>query len=58
MEDSLKVDYNEETGEITLDWDPEDPNWSFLNHLTEDQIGDMVIKSLQERLAREQNETV
>lgn len=58
MEDSLKVDYNEETGEITLDWDREDPNWSFLNDLTDQQIGDMVIESLKDALARETNETV
>lgn len=58
MEDSLKVDYNEETGEVTLDWDREDPKWSFLNDLTDEQIGDMVVKSLQDALARETNETV
>jgi len=58
MEDSLKVNYNEETGEMTLDWDPQDPKWSFLNDLTEDQISDMVVGSLKERLACEQNETV
>jgi len=58
MEDSLKVDYNEETGEITLDWDHNDPNWSFLNDLTDQEIGDMVIQSLKDALARETNETV
>lgn len=58
MEDTLKIDFNEETGEIIMDWNPEDPNWSFLNDLTEDEISDMVIKSLQDALARETDETV
>jgi hypothetical protein len=56
MEDTLKVDFNEETGEVTLDWDPEDPKWSFLNDLTEEEIGDMVIKSLKEAIARDSND--
>lgn len=58
MEDSLKVDFDEETGQVTLDWNPEDPKWSFLNDLTEDEISDMVIKSLKDALARETDETV
>jgi hypothetical protein len=54
MEDSLKVDYNEETGEMTLEWDPEDSQWNFLQDLTPEEIRDMLMKHAMETL---QNET-
>lgn len=53
MEDSLKIDYNEETGEITLEWDPEDPQWKFLGGLTPEEIRDMIMKHATETLQDE-----
>jgi len=50
MEDSLKVEVNDETGQITLDWDPNDPNWSWLNDLTSEQVGDIISEYLKHRL--------
>jgi|TARA_B100001741_G_C16524095_1_gene586201 hypothetical protein len=35
--DSLKVSQNED-GSFTLEWDKEDPQWSFLNGLTSKEI--------------------
>ena len=35
--DSLKVNQNED-GTFTLEWDKEDPKWSFLNGLTSKEI--------------------
>ena len=35
--DSLKISQNDD-GSFTMDWDKEDPNWAFLNHLTSAQI--------------------
>ena len=35
--DSLKVDQNED-GTFTLEWDKDDPQWSFLNGLTSKEI--------------------
>jgi len=52
--DSLKVNYNEETGEIQLEWDPNDPQWNFLGSLTPEQIRDMIMEQAMETL---QNET-
>lgn len=56
MNDGLKVDFNEETGEINLEWDPEDPRWSFLNGLTEEELSDMMMNAIKRRLEQEDNE--
>ena len=37
MEDSLKISQNEDRS-FTLDWDLQDPKWSFLNELTSKQV--------------------
>jgi len=36
-EDSLKVSENED-GTLALEWDPNDPRYSFLNEMTQDEI--------------------
>jgi len=36
-DDGLKVDQNDD-GSFTLEWDKEDPRWSFLNGLTSKEI--------------------
>ena len=35
--DSLKISQNED-GSFTMDWDPQDPNWKWLNDLTQKEI--------------------
>jgi hypothetical protein len=37
MEDSLKITENQD-GSFTMDWDPQDPKWSFMNGLTSNEI--------------------
>ena len=37
MEDSLKITENED-GSFTMDWDPQDPKWSWMNGLTQKEI--------------------
>lgn len=51
--DSLKVNYNEETGEIQLEWDPNDPQWNFLGGLTPEEIRDMIMEHAMETLQDE-----
>ena len=46
--DSLKIDYDEDTHQITIDWDKNDPNWSFLNNMSEEEIQQILITSLEE----------
>ena len=56
--DGLEIDYNEETGEIHLVWDANDPNWSWLNDLTSEQVGDMITESLRNRLDEDASESL
>ena len=47
QEDSLKINQNDD-GTFSIDWDPKDPNWSFLNGLTSEEIQsriEMMLKS-------------
>jgi hypothetical protein len=37
MEDTLKISQNED-GSYTMNWDKEDPNWSWMNGLTSKEI--------------------
>ena len=46
--DSLKIDYDEDTHQITIDWDKNDPNWSFLNNMSEEEIQQILVTSLEE----------
>jgi hypothetical protein len=46
MEDSLKITENKD-GSFTMDWDPQDPNWSWLNKLTSDEIQVIVQQAIQ-----------
>jgi hypothetical protein len=36
-EDTLKITQNKD-GSYTMDWDPQDPNWKWLNELTSKEI--------------------
>ena len=49
MEDSLKITENED-GSFTMDWDKEDPNWSWLNGLTSKEIQVIVEQAIKEHL--------
>jgi hypothetical protein len=47
--DSLKITQNDD-GSYTMDWDKEDPNWSWLNNLTSKEIQVIVRQAIQDRL--------
>ena len=49
--DSLKVTQNDD-GTFALEWDKEDPNWSWMNDLTSEEIEGIV----QEAIRYDQNE--
>lgn len=51
MEDSLKISENAD-GSFTLEWDKEDPKWSFLNDLTSAEIQVIVEQAIEEELKR------
>lgn len=45
-EDSLEVFQNED-GSFTMEWDKEDPKWSFLNGLTTEEIQSIIERGLE-----------
>lgn len=52
--DSLKIDYDEDTGQITIDWDKDDPNWNFLNKMSHEEIQTMIITNLEELVKQDE----
>ena len=51
MEDSLKITENAD-GTFTMDWDPQDPKWAFLNNLTSKEIQVIMEQAIKEELQR------
>jgi hypothetical protein len=47
--DSLKIAENAD-GSFTMDWDKEDPNWKWLNGLTNQQIQVIMEQAIKEEL--------
>ena len=47
--DSLKVEQNQD-GTFTLEWDKDDPKWSFLNGMTTQEIQTIVEQAVKEGL--------
>jgi hypothetical protein len=37
FKDTLKITQNKD-GSYTMDWDPQDPNWKWLNGLTQKEV--------------------
>ena len=48
-EDTLKITQNED-GTFTMDWDKEDPKWSWLNGLTSKEIQVIVEQAIKDHL--------
>ena len=47
MEDTLKFTVNGD-GSFTVDWDPQDPKWAFLNNLTSKEIQVIVEQAIKD----------
>lgn len=45
--DSLKVNYDEETNQLQLEWDENDPQWGFLSLMEENEIHDFIFNALE-----------
>jgi len=48
-EDSLKVSENDD-GTFVIEWDPNDPRYAIFNDMTEEQITELIIQGLRERI--------
>jgi hypothetical protein len=49
MKDSLKI-IQKEDGSFSMDWDPQDPNWKWLNGLTSEQIQIIMQQAIKEHI--------
>lgn len=47
--DSLKITQNED-GSFTMDWDPKDPTWSWMNGLTQKEIQVIVQQAIKDHI--------
>ena len=57
-EDSFKVTENDD-GTLAIEWDPNDPRYSYLNEMTQDELQDYITKALEEFIKQhEENESV
>jgi len=48
-EDSLKISQNED-GSFTMDWDPQDSRWSWLNGLTSKEVSVIMGQAIKDYL--------
>ena len=55
--DTLQVNENED-GSFTMEWDPEDPMWSWLNTLSEEDITKIITEYAQKVLNNEQTNSI
>ena len=51
--DSLKIHQNDD-GSFSLEWDKEDPRWSFLNNMTSKEIQTIVEQAVDAALLNEE----
>jgi hypothetical protein len=49
MNDSLKISQNKD-GSYTIDWDPQDPNWSWLNGMSSKEVQVIIKQAIEEDL--------
>jgi len=56
-EDSLKVSENED-GTLEIEWDPNDPRYSFLNTMSQEELNDYFTHALDEYIKQIENESV
>tara|TARA_Y100000022_G_C13042741_1_gene280764 strand:+ start:146 stop:328 length:183 start_codon:yes stop_codon:yes gene_type:complete len=52
-EDSLLVEYDEDTRQMKLEWDDNDPKWNWLNSLSEEEIHEVITTNLKTLLEEE-----
>jgi len=55
--DTLKVSENDD-GSFTMEWNPDDPVWSWLNTMTEDEITEIIHNYADEVLQNEKIDSI
>lgn len=57
-DDGLRINYDEETGELKIEWDKDDPRWSCLKDITEEQIISMLTERCIETMEGENGTSI
>lgn len=52
-DDSLLVEYDEDTRQMRLEWDDNDPKWNWLNSLSEEEVHEIITTNLKTLLENE-----
>lgn len=55
MSDSLQV-IEEDDGSMTISWDEKDPQYSFLNNLSEEQLKELFVQAFSKALEESESE--
>ncbi len=56
-EDSLRVSENED-GTFAIEWDPNDPRYTHMNGMTQDELQSYITRALEEFIKEQENESV
>tara|TARA_B100000902_G_scaffold59877_1_gene67043 strand:- start:200 stop:385 length:186 start_codon:yes stop_codon:yes gene_type:complete len=55
-DDSLLVEYDEDTGTMKIEWDDKDPKWNWLNSLDQKEVNEVITTNLSRMLAEHEGD--
>ena len=55
-DDSLLVEYDEDTGTMKIEWDDKDPKWNWLNSLDQKEVKEVISTNLSRMLAEHEGD--
>jgi hypothetical protein len=55
-DDSLLVEYDEDTGTMKVEWDDNDPKWNWLNSLDQQEVKEVISTNLSRMLAEHEGD--
>lgn len=55
-DDSLLVEYDEDTGTMKIEWDDKDPKWNWLNSLDQKEVNEVISTNLSRMLAEHEGD--
>ena len=55
-DDSLLVEYDEDTGTMKVEWDDKDPKWNWLNSLDQQEVKEVISTNLSRMLAEHEGD--
>ena len=55
-DDSLLVEYDEDTGTMKIEWDDKDPKWNWLNGLDQKEVKEVISTNLSRMLSEHEGD--